>query len=444
MKTILILGAGRSSSSLLTYLLRESAIHDWRIVIGDADLVSARNRIQQSPRVQVIEFNIHEKELALKVIAFADVVISLLPAMYHPEVALHCLALRKHLLTASYVSDVMKGLHKEALESNLLFLNECGLDPGIDHMTAMQLIDRVKGKGGALISFESFTGGLIAPETDPENPWRYKFTWNPRNVVIAGQGTAKFLQDGLYKYIPYQQLFRRTTPVVVPGYGDYEGYANRDSLSYIDTYGLQGIQTMLRGTLRFRGFSNAWNVFVQAGCCDDTYKMDDVDVMTHYDFLNSFVTNAISGSIEERLAFQLGLGKDGHEIQCLRWSGFFDKEPVGLQEGTPAQILEHILNKKWKLIQGDRDMIVMWHRIRYKTAHGEHEVQASIAVKGDDEIQTAMAKTVGWPLGIAAKLLLLGKIHNRGVTVPVGRELYTPILHELSSLGIHISEQGTL
>lgn len=442
MKTILILGAGRSSASLISYLSKEAAIYDWRILIGDADIRAARTRLVHSPNVQVIEFNIHEKELALKVISTADVVISLLPPMYHPEVAFYCITCRKHLVTASYVSPEMGRFHKDALENDLLFLNECGLDPGIDHMTAMHLIDRIKKENGTVISFESFTGGLIAPETDPENPWRYKFTWNPRNVVMAGQGTAKFMDHGEYKYLAYQQLFKITTHVHVPGYGDFEGYANRDSLSYIDAYGLKDIQTMLRGTLRFRGFCEAWNVLVQLGCCDDTFKMENVGTMTHYDFLNSFVAG-VKGSLEERIRTQLELPPNNRALNALRWSGFFDKEPIGLDEGTPARILEHILNKKWQLNEGDKDMIVMWHRFRYKKKNEVYELQASLVVKGENEIHTAMAKTVGWPLGIAAKLLLQNKIQQRGVVIPVSSEVYAPILGELSALGIRMEEHNS-
>lgn len=442
MKTILVLGAGRSSASLIRYLLGQATINDWSVIIGDADIDSAKQRVEQSPRIQVIEFNINDKERASQVIASADIVISLLPAIYHPEVARHCLAARRHLVTASYVSDAMKQFHHEAKASGLLFLNECGLDPGIDHMTAMQLIDRIKSEGGSLISFESFTGGLIAPETDTENPWRYKFTWNPRNVVLAGQGTAKFLQDGLYKYIPYQQLFRQTTPVHVPGLGAFEGYANRNSLSYIDIYGLHGIQTMLRGTLRFHGFCEAWNILVQLGCCDDSFKMERVDQMSHGDFINSFIVDKTSGSVGKKLRAQLGDNVSERALHCLTWSGLFDDEPIGIKEGTPAQILEYILNKKWRLNRGDKDMIVMWHRFGYREQGQLFTVQASLVVTGDDEMHTAMAKTVGLPLGIAAKLLLTDKIQERGVAVPVSSEFYTPILHELSELGIAIQHEN--
>ncbi|HEY9046623.1 MAG TPA: saccharopine dehydrogenase C-terminal domain-containing protein [Ohtaekwangia sp.] len=440
MKTILSLGAGRSSSVLIAYLLREAAANNWKIIVGDISVEAARERVGASHHGEAIRFDVNDEHTSKKTIAQADVVISLMPAHFHPIVATYCLALNKHLLTASYVSDEMKALDYEARQKGLLLLNECGLDPGIDHMSAMQVIDRIKQQGGKLISFESFTGGLIAPETDPENPWRYKFTWNPRNVVMAGQGTAKYIQQGEYKYIPYQQLFTRITPVHVAGYGDYEGYANRDSLKYIDTYQLEGIQTMLRGTLRNKGFCSAWNILVQLGCCDDTYKMEGVAAMTHRSFINAFVEAETNVSLEQRLVKHFSIQLDGPEITRLRWSGLFDDEPVGLNNGTPAQILEYILNKKWKLNEGDNDFIVMWHRFIYELKGKHHEIQASLIARGEDATHTAMAKTVGLPLGIAAKLLLQNKITSRGVAIPVSPEFYIPILDELKTLGVELTE----
>jgi saccharopine dehydrogenase (NADP+, L-glutamate forming) len=261
-KSILVLGAGRSSSALISYLLNNAESEGWHVVVGDYYKQSAIERVGSSGHGNAIQFNIEQTEIAAKAVEGADIVISLLPADFHPRVAKLCLHHNKHLFTASYISNEMQSFHQEALNKNLLFMNECGLDPGVDHMSAMEIIDRIKAKGGSILSFESFTGGLIAPDTDPDNPWRYKFTWNPRNVVMAGQGTAKFIQEGQYKFIPYQQLFTRTTSVHIPDFGDFEGYANRDSLKYINTYGLAGVKTMLRGTLRNEGFCSAWNILV--------------------------------------------------------------------------------------------------------------------------------------------------------------------------------------
>jgi saccharopine dehydrogenase (NADP+, L-glutamate forming) len=441
LKHILVLGAGRSSSALISYLIKQSTLNGWTITVGDISKQAAIERIGNHAQSCAIEFNSDDQENSRKAIASADVVISLLPAHLHIQAAKICLAEKKHFFTASYVSNEMKLLDGEAKSKSLLFLNECGLDPGIDHMSGMQVIDKIKNEGGVLTSFESFTGGLIAPETDPENPWRYKFTWNPRNVVMAGQSTAKFLENSHYKFIPYQQLFLRTTEIKVPQYGEFEGYCNRDSLKYLETYGLQGIKTMLRGTLRNKGFCAAWNILVQLGCCEDTYQMEQVSTMTHRDFINSFLKFHATKSVEEKIGAVYNLTVESEEMKRLTWSGFFSKERVGLDSGTPAQILEHILNKKWKLKTGDKDFIVMWHRFLYLQNGVQKEVQAYLTATGEDEINTAMAKTVGLPLGIAAKLLLQDKIKSRGVVIPVIKEFYDPILKELNELGVGLAER---
>ena len=433
------LGAGRSSPSLISYLQAGSEKFNWSVTVGDVSFAAAQGLAAGNDKA--IQFDIRDVENSRKAIRSADVVISMIPAHLHAQVAALCLQEKKHLLTASYVSDEMKSYDDQAREKNLLFLNECGLDPGIDHMSAMQVIDAIKKEGGVLHSFESFTGGLIAPETDRENPWRYKFTWNPRNVVMAGQGTSKFLQEGQYKYISYQQLFKRVTPVSIPGHGEYEGYANRDSLKYIETYGLHGVQTMMRGTLRFNGFTAAWDVLAQLGCTDDSYAMDGVSEMTHRDFIDAFLEADPEKSVEEKLVRRFGLQPDGPEMLRLSWSGFFEKEKIGLSQGTPAQILEHILNKKWKLHPQDKDLVVMWHRFVYQKKGKKREIQSWLVAKGEDVVHTAMAKTVGLPLAIAAKLLLQGKIKERGVVIPTKKEIYQPVLVELKALGIELVER---
>lgn len=438
MQTILVLGAGRSSAALIDYLLEKASSHNWKIIVGDLNPEQARQRIGDSNHGEAIFFDIDDAEKSAQVISRSDVVVSLLPAHLHVRVAQHCLTYKKHLITASYVSPEMKALHQQALQNDLLFLNECGLDPGIDHMSAMEVIHRIQGESGRVTSFESFTGGLIAPDTDPENPWRYKFTWNPRNVVMAGQGTARYLEKGKIRFIPYTQLFKRVTPVQVPGYGAFEGYANRDSLQYKTIYGLDDIDTLLRGTLRNSGFCAAWHLLVQLGVCDDSYKLD-CEGLTHKDFTDLFLP-AGHLTAEERLAAYFGLSLQSPEMNRLRWSGFFSDEPLGLKQGTPAQITEHILNKRWALKPDDKDMIVMWHRFRYEKNGQAAELQSSLVVTGTDSVHTAMAKTVGLPLGMATRLLLEGRLKARGVVIPVQPELYRPILEELKTYGIIFTE----
>lgn len=436
MRTILVLGAGRSAKALITYLLERSDRYDWSVVVGDKIVTNAQAQVAGHARGSAIYFDLDESDAIATVIASVDVVISLLPPEMHNRVAEHCLYHKKHLMTASYLTGGMKALHDAAKSNNLLFLNECGLDPGIDHMSAMEIIDGIKKKGGQIRSFESFAGGLIAPGTDPDNPWRYKFTWNPRNVVTAGQhGAAEFLQHGIRCTVPYEELFKTVTPVFVPGLGDFEGYPNRDSLGYLDLYGLKDLTDMIRGTLRYKGFCSAWDILVNLGCCYENKPVIPCLSMTHLDFMNTFV-KAGAGTLKERIALRFGLPTESHEIGCLTWSGLFDSVPIGLDAGTPAQILEHILMKKWKLGAGDKDMIVMFHRLTYEISGKTHQIQTSLTVEGEDSYFTAMAMTVGLPLGIAAKLLLENEISARGVVIPAKREFYEPILHELSTFGI--------
>ena len=443
-KSILVLGAGRSSSTLISYLLDNASQGNWHVTVGDYHGDSAKERLGESKYGTTIHFDIRDVELCKEAISSSHVVISLLPADFHPQVGRLCLQLNKHLFTASYISEEMQSFHQEAKAKNLLFMNECGLDPGIDHMSAMDIIDRVKSKGGSILSFESFAGGLIAPETDPGNPWRYKFTWNPRNVVMAGHGVAKFIQEGHYKFIPYQQLFKRTSYVHIPGYGDFQGYPNRDSLKYLKAYGLQGVKTMIRGTLRNEGFCAAWNILVQLGCTDDSYQMEEVSQMTHRLFTNSFLPYDENDMIEAKLCSRFNLDCNGPEMEKLKWSGFFDKETIGLDRGTPAQILEHILNKKWQLQPHDKDMVVMWHRFVYQLKNETREIQSHVISLGEDSIHTAMAKGVGLPLAIGAKLLLEGKLSQRGVCIPVDKNIYGPVLKELKELGVHSEESETV
>lgn len=442
MKRILVLGAGRSSSTLIRYLLDNSRTYDWKITVGDVSAANALAKIGSSDAGKAIRFDVNETDASREAIEAHDLVISLLPPNFHPLVALRCLEAGKHFVSASYVSDEMRSLDSEVKKKGLVFLNECGLDPGIDHLSAMKVIDSIRDRGGIITSFESFTGGLIAPETDPDNPWRYKFTWNPRNVVTAGQGAARYLHDGKEKYISYQQLFKRITSVQVDGHGDYEGYANRDSLKYINTYGLQGIATMLRGTLRNKGFCSSWDVLVQLGCCDDSYQMEGVPFMTHAEFIDAFLPpGPAQMPVEEKMCTYFGLTAESQEMNMLRWSGFFDETPVGMETGTPAQILEHILNKRWALKKDDKDQIVMWHRFRYNLQGAQREIQASLVATGFDDVYTAMSKTVGLPLAIATRLIITNRIAGRGVMIPITREFYEPVLSELSLFDITLIER---
>jgi saccharopine dehydrogenase (NADP+, L-glutamate forming) len=431
-KNIFLIGAGQSATILINYLLKTCEESDWHLTVGDANLELAQKKLEGHPSGRAIAFDVNDQEALADEVAKADIVVSMLPARFHIQVAEVCLKEGVHLVTASYISKEMMEMDKEAKEKNILFLNECGLDPGIDHMSAMKVLDAIRDQGGQITAFESFTGGLLAPNT-ADNPWNYKFTWNPRNVVLAGQGVVKFIQEGRYKYIPYNKLFRRTEMIHIPEYGYFEGYANRDSLKYLNLYGLEDIGTMFRGTLRRPGFCKAWDVFVQLGATDDTYEMEGVASMTHRQFINSFLTYNPNDSIELKLAHYLQLDLEGEEMHRLTWLDIFSEDLVGLDNGTPAQILQHILKKKWTMEEDEGDMIVMWHKFNYLLDGKEKEEHATFVMIGENQASTAMAKTVGLPMGIATKRILNGEISARGVLAPTIPGIYEPILDELTT-----------
>ena len=441
MQKILILGAGRSSSSLIHYLLSKTNELEFHLTIADRVIDHVEPWLKGYSQGTSIKFNLSDQEHLGQLVEDHDLVISMLPARFHETVALECIKAKRNMITASYVSDKLKSMESEIKEAGIMVLMECGLDPGIDHMSAMKIIDRIKRDGGILTHFETFTGGLLAPESEIHNPWKYKFTWNPRNVVLAGQGTVKFIQEKTYKYIPYYRLFRRTEIIEIPGYGFFEGYANRDSLRYLDVYGLRGIKTLFRGTLRRPGFCKSWDAFIQLGATDDSYEMEKVGDMTHRQFINSFLSYNPNDSVELKLAHYLNLDIESDVMFKLKWLGMFDDEPVGLQKATPAQILEHILKKKWTMSSEDKDMIVMYHKFIFEKDKREKQINSYTIVHGEDHEQTAMSKTVGLPLGIAAILMLKQTINLPGIQVPILPEIYEPILTELESSGITFIEQ---
>lgn len=442
MPNILLIGAGKSATTLIDYLLNNSTDHGWKLTVADMNVEVVKEKLHGHANGSAVQLDVSNLDQLEKLVSAHDMIISMLPAFMHMDVARFCLKHKKNMATASYVSEEMQALHDEARNAGIILLNEIGLDPGVDHMTAMETLDKLRNRGCVITGFESFTGGLMAPESE-NNPWKYKFTWNPRNVVMAASGGAvKFLQGGKFKYIPYHKVFRRTEVIDIEGYGEYEGYANRDSLKYIDLYGLEGVKTIYRGTLRRVGFSRAWDIFVQLGATDDTYVMDNTQTLTHREFINSFLFYHPTDSVETKLAMLLKLDHDSDELRKIAWLDMFKNEPVGLTKpSTPAQILQHILEKKWTLEDGEKDMIVMWHKFNY-VEHGiPHELHATLAVKGDDDLHTAMAKTVGIPLGIGVKNILNGNIFTPGVHIPNTKEIYQPVLKELETFGIKCSEK---
>lgn len=442
MRHILIIGAGRSASSLIQYLLNKSTAENLHLTIADLSLELAQQKTANHPNATAIAFDIFNEMQRQQEIQKADIVISMLPAHLHFEVAKDCIQFKKHMVTASYISDAMQSLDAAAKENNLIFMNEIGLDPGIDHMSAMKVIDEIRDQGGQMVLFESFCGGLVAPESD-NNLWNYKFTWAPRNVVLAGQGgAAKFIQEGTYKYIPYHKLFRRTEFFDVEGFGQFEGYANRDSLKYRSIYGLDDILTLYRGTIRRVGFSRAWNIFVQLGMTDDTYVIDNSETISYRDFTNLFLPYHPTDSVELKLRLSLSIEQDDVIWNKLLELDIFNPSKiVGLKSATPAQILEKILTDSWTLQKDDKDMIVMYHKFGY-ILNGEHkQIDSNMVCLGDDQTYTAMAKTVGLPVAMATLQILNGNIKTPGVQLPLKKEVYLPILKELAELGVIFHEK---
>ncbi len=441
MKKIVIFGAGRSSTSLIEYLLSIAEEQNLLITLLDYNEELAKSKINNHKFGEAHFIDANNPNERLKFIKESQLVISMLPAHMHLGIVKDAIHEKVHVITPSYVTEEIRSLNADAKNNDVLILNEMGLDPGIDHMSAKKIIDEIEDNGGKLTGFESFTGGLVAPESD-DNPWNYKFTWNPRNVVLAGQGgAAKFIQEGKYKYIPYNKLFRRTEIIEIEGFGKFEGYANRDSLRYRSVYGLNEIPTMYRGTLRKIGFCRAWNVFVQLGLTDDSYVIEGSENMTNRDFINSFLAYNPHDSVELKLRHYLGIEQDDYIWEKLVWLDLFEDKKIGLKNATPAQILQKILQNKWSLKEEDKDMIVMWHKFNFSQKGVDKEIRSHMVYIGKDSQFTAMSDTVGLPLGIAAKLLLSGKIKDRGVKLPIEREIYLPVLSELEQLGITFEEK---
>lgn len=464
MRNILLIGAGRSASTLIKYLLDNSKNENWQITVADISLELAKQKTGSHPNARAIAFDMNNESQRGQEIRKADVVISMLPATLHLPVAKECLEQKKNLVTASYVSRQMKDLDAEVKKAGIIFLNEIGLDPGIDHLSAMKVIDEVKAKGGKIITFKSYCGGLIAPESN-DNPWGYKFTWNPRAVVVAGQSgdgtgaTAQYLENGKIKFVPYQRLFSTIEAVNITGGkgiapSKFEAYANRDSLSYRELYGLQDVKNMLRGTLRMPGFCRAWNAFVQLGVTDDNCKVSNLENITWGELIESFLPAGKTGSVKQKLAKFLHEKENSPVIKKLEWLGIFKNQKIGRLtsvppsreaggEISPAEILLDLLMKKWSLKEYDKDMVVMQHEFEYSVSGSKKRshITSSLVVMGEDQINTAMSKTVGLPLGIATKLILNKKINLKGVCIPTVREIYNPVLNELENFDIKFIEK---
>jgi len=423
---ILVFGAGKSATVLIRYLGGITAKKNWICTIADQDLLTVNSKIKGHPHLRAAALSIEDEGARQGLIKAADIVISLLPPGLHFLVAKDCVLLKKNLLTASYLDHQIKSLEKDINEAGLLFIGEMGLDPGIDHMSAMQIIHGIHSNGGHVSSFKSHCGGLIAPESD-NNPWHYKISWNPRNIVTAGKAGAVYQEQGKMVSKRYEEIFKDCAQLNIPHVGTLAYYPNRDSLSYIPLYQLESAQTFIRTTLRNAEFCIGWEKMVQAQLTNDDEIID---------------TNGLSYA----QFFQGHLNKNKVElnnpvlIEQFHFLGLNDPSLINKGPLTTAQILQEILETKWKLEAGDKDLIVMLHELEYQINNKNYALQSKLVVKGDDELHTAMAKTVGLPLGIAAVLILENKIAIKGLHIPIIKEIYEPVLAELINEGIAFEE----
>lgn len=431
-KHILVFGAGKSATVLIDYLKKVVTDKDWLLTLADGDLETVLAKLGNHPSAIAVQLDILDAHKRAALIQQADVVISLMPPALHYHVAVDCLALGKHLLTASYVDAQIKLLKEEIVKKDLLFLCEMGLDPGIDHMSAMQLIHGIQEAGGTITSFRSHCGGLVAPESD-NNPWHYKISWNPRNVVMAGKQGAVFLENGVEQQLSYDQLFTEAGQVNIPSLGTLAYYANRDSLSYIDLYQLNTANTFIRTTLRHPDFCKGWARIVALKLTDETISYQ-TDGMTMVEFMQAHLKqHQLTVSIET-------LASDKNIQEQFAFLGLTENLLINQGLCTAAAILQWRMEQTWVLTPSDKDMIVMLHEIDYTLGDQQKQVNSSLVVKGEDHLRTAMAKTVGLPLGIAAVLILEGKLQERGLHIPIIPSIYEPVLAMLAEEGISFEE----
>jgi saccharopine dehydrogenase-like NADP-dependent oxidoreductase len=442
LKKILVLGAGRSSIYLIEYLLDAATKHEWEVTIADLQLAAAVQKAAGHKHARPVALDLRSEAQLQTEVARANVVVSLLPADMHLPVAHACVKFQKSMFTASYVSPGMQALDGAARSAELLFLNEMGCDPGIDHMSTMELIDEIRSRGGIIKALYSYTGGLVSRESDT-HPWHYKFSWNPRNVVLAGQpGPARYLANNYIRYKPYNRIFRETERVEVPGFGELDAYANRDSLPYKKYYGLEHAHTILRATFRYPDYCQGWSIFVFLGLTNDDLSLENCDQITYRDFLNMFLppddTTTVRAGFEKTLRERLNFSPDQVVIAMAQFDylEFFSDRTFKKKQATPASLLLEILEDKWQLASSDRDLIVMHHRLLYELEGKELEKTSTLVLEGHDDYRTAMAKTVGLPLAIAVKLYLTGGLQLSGVHIPTLPDIYEPVLAELEAHGI--------
>ena len=443
MKNILLFGAGKSTTTLIDYILKHSETEQWKIIVVDANLHLAKSKTAGHPNARASSFDINNAEERLAIVNEADIVISMLPPALHLLVAKDCITCKKDLLTASYIDPAMKDLQGDIEKNGLLFLCEMGLDPGIDHMSAMQLFDDIKSRGGKITSFKSHCGGLIAPESS-DNPWHYKISWNPINIVNAGKLGAVYKEHNETVELDYYEVFEDCDTVNVPALGSYAWYPNRNSVAYMPLYGLEDVETILRITLRHVDYCTAWHAAVLAGLTDAENETT-IKNFRGKSFNNWFVSSLNFYTKAQNFDDFLTrfIEKENHEtvVTLFDYLGITSDDEIPQNANTSADILKYLLETRLPLKDGDKDMVVMLHEISYQINNETKELKSTLVVKGDDNLHTAMSKTVGLPLAIATKLILNGTITIKGLHIPTVKEIYGPVLSELASNGIIFNEE---
>ncbi len=435
MKKVLVLGAGLVARPLVQYLL---ALEDFSVVVADVEFARAEKLVAGHPRGRAENLDISKREALSAAIGRADLVVSMVPYTFHPLVAELAIAQGKHVVTASYVSPAMREFDAAARAKGVILLNELGLDPGIDHMEAMRVIHEVHDSGGRIAGFTSWCGGLPAPDANT-NPFGYKFSWSPRGVLLASKNSAKYLKDGRVISIPAEDLFASPQIIPIPGLGEFEGYPNRDSVSYRETYGIPEALTVFRGTLRYAGWCETLRKMVQLGLLDDAPK--DRSGASFLDLMKELSQPGPGAGVRAAVAAKLELASGSAVLDRMDWLGLFEATPLPLAKGSALDNLSALMVEKLKYEAGERDMIVLQHEFLVTTASGRNERIVSTlidyGVPGED---SSMSRTVGLPAAIGARLVLEGKITVTGVQVPVRPEIYEPILGELEAHGVRFAE----
>lgn len=432
MQKVVLFGAGKSSCYLIKKFQEYSTICDLELSVIDTDVSKLPSDCKNHKNTRYYSLSISEKETVSQIMENQDLVISMLPAHLHIPIAELCLLKQKNLLTASYVSPQMQKLNTKATQKGLLFLNEMGVDPGLDHMSALSLIHQLKKQGAQITSFYSHTGGLV--NNTNVNSWNYKFTWNPKNVIKAGAEGALYIKDQKETTIPYNAIFCSVTPVTINN-NNYDSYPNRNSLAYAEKYHLKQLQNFYRGTLRHQGYCEAWNVFVQLKMTEDTTPLILNKLATRKDFLNHFLP--LNSTIETSFCKRLNLTKANPIFKKFELLNFFNEEKkLALTKGTAAEILLHILKEDWQMQPNDTDLLVMQHQIEYTLNGIYYTTKSELSIAGVNQHYTAMAKTVGAPMFEAALMILNKQLNLTGVQIPTKAAIYQPILQRLTNHGL--------